>query len=88
MNDTQATTGAGEVRPWAEIARLAESWQQTKLLRWARPAEKTTEPDKLQFAWRSMSTGELRWEDVPLVVLPALAMDGGTHAPSEQQEVE
>ncbi|GEM_PF-3929893 len=48
----------------------SKTMQKMNEFRYIVPQGTTTEPPKLQQAWRVMETGEIEWQTIPCVVVP------------------
>lgn len=68
MSDFQTIKG-----PFGETAGLvSRTLAPTMQLRLARSDRTTTEPDRLQQAWRDVKNGDLEWRDVPVEIVEGL----------------
>jgi hypothetical protein len=68
MSDFQTIKG-----PFGDTAGLiGRTFAPTMQPRLARPNRTTTEPDRLQQAWRDVKNGGLEWRDVPVEIVEGL----------------
>lgn len=68
MSDFQTIKG-----PFGDTAGLVgRNLAPTMQLRLARSDRTTTEPDRLQQAWRDVKNGGLEWRDVPVEIVEGL----------------
>lgn len=61
----------------SEETLIVSGYSPTPRLRWLRPPGATTKPDRLQQAWRHQDTGEIAWEDIPVVTEQTEASTAG-----------